>query len=215
MQLPPDTPIGQPSFKLSADEVATVIDLVCRAAHSGRSNVKAGTLEVPLNIIVRKAMRTVKKGLGLTNLQIRGEHEMEDMAKTDASLLGRIDVSLQFLHQFGNEDAYVAIECKRVAAGKTGLNTKYVTEGVSRFANGKYSSGHEWGFMLGYVLALPVDDITAAVDRRIQSDYGESAMLSRIACHLHALSMLAGSLKQPSGHVIKLNHIFVDMVPAA
>ncbi|WP_315827305.1 MULTISPECIES: hypothetical protein [unclassified Bradyrhizobium] len=215
MQLTPDTPIGLPSLNLSADEKATVVDLVCKAARAARSNVKPGTLEVPINIIVRKAMRTVKRTLGLTNLQIRGEHELEDMAKNDASLLGRIDISLQFLHQFGNEDAYVAIECKRVAAGKSDLNTKYVTEGVSRFINGKYSSGHEWGFMLGYVLALPVLEVTTAVDKRVRADYGESAKLSSVACHPEALAMLGGSLKQANGHVIRLAHIFVDMLPAA
>jgi len=215
MQLTPDSPIGQPSFKLSADQRATVIDLVCKASQAGRNSVKSGTLEVPINIIVRKAMRAQKKTLGLTNLQIRGEHELEDMAKSDASLLGRIDISLQFLHQFGNEDAYVAVECKRVAAGKSDLNTKYVTQGVSRFTNGKYSSGHEWGFMLGYVLALPVLEVTTAVDKRIRTDYGESAKLSALACHPQALAMLDGSLKQTNGHVIKLNHIFVDMLPAA
>lgn len=215
MQLAPDTPIGQPSFRLSADQIATVVDLICRAAETGRAHVEAGMLEVPINIVVRKAMRTVKRGLGLTNLQIRGEHEMEDMAKADASLLGRIDISLQFLHQFGDEDAYVAVECKRVAARKAALNTKYVTEGVSRFANGKYSSSHECGFMLGYVLALPVDQITVAIDKRIRSDYGEDAKLSALGCHPNAIAMLAGPIKQPSGHVIKLNHIFVDMLPAA
>jgi hypothetical protein len=215
MQLSPDIPVGQPSLKLSSDQMATVVDLVCRAAHAGRSQVKAGTLEVPINIIVRKAMRTTKRTLGLTNLQIRGEHEMEDMAKADASLLGRIDISLQFLHQFGDEDAYVAVECKRVAAGRTDLNTKYVTEGVSRFAKGKYSAGHEWGFMLGYVLALPVDTITTAVDMRIRSNYGEEAKLSTVPCHPNAIVMLSGLLKQASGHTIKLNHILVDMLPAA
>jgi hypothetical protein len=111
-----DRPIGKPSFGLSEDQVATVVDLACRAADEGRSELKPGMLEVPITIIVRKALRRIKKRDGLTNLQVRGEHELEDMSKADPSLLGRIDITLQFLHQFGDEDAYVGIECKRVGA---------------------------------------------------------------------------------------------------
>ena len=56
--------------------------------------------------IVRKAMKQKKRELGLTNLEIRGEYEIDDMATTDPMILGRIDIILQFLHQFGDEEAY-------------------------------------------------------------------------------------------------------------
>src|SRR5581483_1358712 len=152
--LTPDAPFGQPPFALSADQIATVLDLVCRGSQEAQRDVTPGMLEVPTTIVVRKAMRRIKKTLELTNLEIRGEHELENMATTDADILGRIDITLKFLHQFGNEDAYVAIECKRVGASLTDLNSKYVSKGVDRFVTGQYGSGHEWGFMLGYVLAL-------------------------------------------------------------
>src|SRR5271169_1054581 len=117
MQLAPDLPIGRPSFDLSLDQIATILDMTCRAAYEARAAVTTGMLEVPLTIIIRKAMSRVKKALGITNLQVRGEHELENMASTDSALLGRIDITLQFLHQFADEDAYVAVECKRVGAG--------------------------------------------------------------------------------------------------
>ena len=110
--LTPDVPFGQPAFALSADQIATVLDLVCRGAQAAQPDIKSGMLEVPTTIVIRKAMRRVKKDLELTNLEIRGEHELEDMAASDATILGRIDITLKFLHQFGNEDAYVAIECQ-------------------------------------------------------------------------------------------------------
>ena len=50
----------------------------------------------------------------------------------------------------------MAIECKRVKAGDSSLNAKYVSEGVDCFATGQYATGHARGFMLGYVLACPV-----------------------------------------------------------
>ncbi|TCR80892.1 hypothetical protein [Rhizobium sp. BK376] len=210
-----DAPVGLPAFSLSDDQIATVVDLVCRGCNAARSDLTAGMLEVPITVIVRKAMRRVKKTLGLTNLQLRGEVELEDMSANDPSLLGRIDITLQFLHQFGDEDAYVAIECKRVRAGEPGLSTRYVTEGVDRFFKSKYAAGHEWGFMLGYVLALPETDIVSAIDARVRGDYGEAAGLTPEAPHTLSLAVLEGALMQNGTHTIRLKHIFVDMLPAA
>jgi hypothetical protein len=215
MQLKADLPIGKPSFQLSEDEVATVIDLTCRAANEGRNELIPGMHEVPITIIVRKALRRIKKRDGFTNLQVRGEHELEDMSKADPSLLGRIDITLQFLHQFGDEDAYVGIECKRVGAGHGNLNTLYVTKGVDRFVTGQYSAGHAWGFMLGYTLALPINQITDPISLRVCSDYGDKAKLTPTGSHPNALAILSGSLVQTGNHVIQLQHLFVDMTTAA
>lgn len=213
--LTPDVPFGFPTFALSDDQIATVLDLLCKGCEEARSDLTPGMLEVPTTIVVRKAMRRVKKSLGLNNLQIRGEHELEDMANNDPTILGRIDITLQFLHQFGDEDAYVAVECKRVQAGDTTLNGSYVTNGVERFATGQYAAGHDWGFMLGYVLTLPASAIVEAVDARIRKTYGESAGLTTEAAHSLALAVLDGALAQNGSHTIRLKHVFVDMVPAA
>lgn len=213
--LTPDIPFGVPAFALSGDQIATVLDLLCRGCDEAKPHLTPGMLEVPTTIVVRKAMRRVKKSLGLTNLQIRGEHELENMANDDPTILGRIDITLQFLHQFGDEDAYVAVECKRVHSGDTSLNGSYVAKGVERFAAGQYAAGHEWGFMLGYVLALPASAIVDAVDARIRKTYGESAGLTAEASHSLALAVLEGALVQNGSHVIRLKHVFVDMTPAA
>ena len=213
--LAPDLPFGLPAFALSDDQVATVVDLVCKGCHSARPNLTPGMLEVPTTIIVRKAMRRVKAALGLTNLQIRGEVELEDMATSDPIILGRIDITLQFLHQFGNEDAYVAVECKRVRAGDSVLNGSYVAHGVNRFVTSQYSTGHDWGFMLGYVLALPASDVVATVDTRIRKIYGEAAGLTQETTHELSLAILEGALTQSNDHTIRLKHIFVDMLTAA
>lgn len=213
--LAPDVPFGLPAFALSEDQIATVVDLVCRGCNAARPNLTPGMLEVPTTIVVRKAMRRVKKALGLTNLQVRGEVELEDMATSDPALLGRIDITLQFLHQFGDEDAYVAVECKRVRAGDSTLNGSYVAKGVDRFVTSQYAAGHDWGFMLGYVLALPASDVVAAIDARIRKAYGESAGLTAETAHALSLAVLEGVLAQSDRHTIRLKHIFVDMLPAA
>ncbi|WP_375743257.1 hypothetical protein NR800_33430 [Corallococcus interemptor] len=159
----------------------------------------------------------MKKQLGLTNLEVRGEHELEDMSTNDSSLLGRIDITLKFGRQFGDEDDYIAIECKRVGAGGaySVLNGRYVSEGVARFVNGQYAVGHAWGFMLGYVLSLPVDQVVDTIGTRLCKDYGKDAELIPRVCHQDALIIKVGRLVQQSGHIIGLCHLFVDMTPAA
>ena len=211
----PDVPYGSPAFALSDDQIATVVDLVCRGAQAARFDVTTGMLEVPITSVVRKAMRRVKKALGLTNLQIQGEHELDNMATNDPGILGRIDIVLQFLHQFGDEDAYVAIECKRVRPGDATLNRRYVNCGVDRFVRGKYATGHEWGFMLGFMLALPAKDVIDDVDLRIRKVYGELAALQPEPSHPQSLAVLAGILLQSGNHHIRMKHVFVDMLTAA
>jgi hypothetical protein len=159
-------------------------------------------------------MKRVKRKLGFTNLQVMGEHELDDMETDGPRILGRIDIVLQFMHQFGDETAYVAIECKRVRHGDGGLNTRYVTEGVDRFVSGKYATGHEWGFMLGYVLGLPAEGIIDYVDARIRQTYGQEAGLATVETHPHALAVLENRLLQSGKHPIRLKHVLVDMLVA-
>lgn len=145
-----------------------------------------------------------------------GEFEFLDLNTDDPEVLGRIDIIFQFFHQFGDEDAYLGVECKRVSPGETSLNGRYVTQGVARFAIGRYAAGHHWGMMLGYVLKLPAADLITRIDRSIRERYGEAAKLEDVASHPHALSLHACRLPQGnSGHVIRLMHIFVDMTSAA
>ena len=216
MHLSPDLPVGRPSFALSEDELATVVDLLCQGVAAARSLLTPGMLEVPITLHVKKAMRRLKKELGLSNLEITGEFELLDMGNNDPEVLGRIDIVLRFLHQFGDEEAYLGVECKRVGAGEAALNQLYVTKGVDRFVTGQYGAGHYRGVMLGYVLKLPSAVLVEGIDVRIRATYGEDAKLVDLDPHTESLSMHEGSLLQgPTGHVIRLTHVFVDATPAA
>ena len=209
-----DIPYGNPAFELSEDQIATVLDIVCRGAHTARPDVTPGMLEVPLTRVVRKGMKRVRSTLGITNLEIHGEYEVDNMETSDPSILGRIDIILRFLHQFGQEDAYVAVECKRVRPRDATLNGRYVSRGVDRFVTGKYAAGHEWGFMLGYMLALPAQDVIDFIDRRIRKIHGSRSALQAEPTHPRSLAVLASALVQSEHHHIQLKHVFVDMLPA-
>lgn len=216
MHLSANLPIGKPSFDLSEDQIATVIDLLCRGVATAKPLLEPGTLEVPITIHVKKAMRRLKKDLGLSNLEIIGEFELLDLNNDDPEVLGRIDIILRFLHQFGDEEAYLGVECKRVGDGESELNKRYVTQGVNRFATGQYAAGHHWGMMLGYVLRLPTAALVKSIDARMRSTYGETAKLEDVDIHPEALLMVSGDLAQgQAGHVIRLIHIFVDTTMAA
>lgn len=216
MHLSPDLPVGRPSFDLSEDQLATVVDLLCRGAAAARPLLTPGMLEVPITIHVKKAMLRLKKELGLSNLEITGEFELLDLSTDDPEVLGRIDIVLRFLHQFGDEEAYLGVECKRVGNGEAKLNQRYVTQGVSRFATGQYGAGHHHGVMLGYVLKLPSTTVVESIDARIRANYGEEAKLVDLDAHAEALSMHSGDLAQgTAGHVIHLTHVFVDSTLAA
>jgi len=216
MHLSPDLPVGRPSFDLSEDQLATVVDLLCRGVAATRPLLQPGMLEVPITNQVKKAMRRLKKELGLSNLEITGEFELLDLSNNDPEVLGRIDIILRFLHQFGDEDAYLGVECKRVGHGESALNQRYVTRGVDRFVTGQYATGHHWGMMLGYVLRLPSAALVKGIDARIRATYGEAAKLDELDTHAEALSQHSGNLAQgTAGHVIRLMHLFVDTTPAA
>lgn len=173
-------------------------------------------LEVPITIHVKKAMRRLKKELGLSNLEITGEFELLDLSNDDPEVLGRIDIILRFLHQFGDEEAYLGVECKRVGNGESALNQRYVTRGVDRFVTGQYATGHQFGMMLGYVLRLPSAALVKGIDTRLRATYGETAKLEDLDAHAEALSQHSGDLAQgTAGHVIRLMHLFVDTTPAA
>lgn len=216
MHLSSDVPIGNPSFELSDDQIATVVDLICRGVAEARHLISPGMLEVPITIHVKKAMRRLKRQLQLTNLEVGGEFELLDISNDDPEVLGRIDIIFRFLHQFGDEEAYLGVECKRIAHDDSTLSNRYVTQGVSRFVSGQYAAGHLWGMMLGYVLKLPTSALVTDIDNRIRNTYGETAKLDLIDAHMDSLSMSIGKLTQSgSGHVIRLVHIFVDMTPAS
>lgn len=207
----PNSPSGNPAFALSEAEVATILDLVCRGASGARAYIQPEAPEVDITKVAIKEMRRARKTLNITNLDIYSEFEHLEMLTNDPKIRGRIDISFKFGHQIGDEDAYVAVECKRVAAGRTSLNHRYVTNGIARFSTGKYSEKHEWAFMLGYVIKPPVGDILATIDTKIRDQFGSDAALKFEMRHPLSLAVRQSELVRAKSQTLKLKHIFVEM----
>ncbi|WLT33351.1 hypothetical protein [Geothrix sp. PMB-07] len=175
-----DFPYGQPSLDLGEDEIFTVAKLIVDAARVVRPSVPPGDYEVPINIRMRKALRKVKRDIGLNNIEIHGEDEVLNEAIDDPEVEGRIDIVVRFLQQFGDENAYLGIECKRLLRGDSGLNINYVDKGLARFVTCQYSCGHKWGMMVGYVMNPPLGDITEYLNSKICERYGPSAAMENV-----------------------------------
>ncbi|CCB63754.1 hypothetical protein [Hyphomicrobium sp. MC1] len=209
MRSPLDAPLGVPSLGLAEEVVATAKHLICRGFLLARDDVIICAGEVQMTVCVRKAMKRVKREEAIPGWEIYGEIELDDETE-GPGLAGRIDLFLKTLEQFGDENNYLAVECKRVGAGQTTLNRKYVDEGVKRFATGQYANGHSDAFMLGYTIRLPVEEAVKVIDGRLAEVFGEEAKLAPGETHPDALLTFDSKLKQEGNHLILIHHIFVD-----
>ena len=95
---------------------------------------------------------------------------------------GRTDIPLYLTRVYarsGEHDPHAIIECKRVAAGDTGLAREYVVEGIDRFRTGKYSENHARGFMVGYVLAGAPDTVVDGINSYLTGRKRAEELLGR------------------------------------
>lgn len=103
------------------------------------------------NVIVpndeNKIRNTLRKNY-LNKRQIRDRIEFTGNYNFDREVpedndMGRVDIKITTQNTLTEPEAYYIIECKRLdnqnLTGKTGLNAKYITDGIMRFVERKYS----------------------------------------------------------------------------
>ncbi|GHT68727.1 hypothetical protein AGMMS50239_34400 [Bacteroidia bacterium] len=71
---------------------------------------------------------------------------------------GRADIRVLQIKPYKDDDAYYVIECKRLdnenQNGKTGLNGKYISNGIARFTNErKYQFFNNTAGMIGFIVS--------------------------------------------------------------
>ena len=95
----------------------------------------------------------------LSNNQVRNQLGVTDyIFEPEApEKTGRADIKIiSRLSTFFDTKAYYVIECKRLdnknTTGTTGLNAKYIDEGIARFISGKYSMYGKTAGMMGFVV---------------------------------------------------------------
>ena len=143
--------VGRPSLDLEGDLIATVLDLlrVGWTAVCVSGEIMPDSTEPQIARRLSREMISEKKRRGINRL--RFEEEVGTVSSPDAIRVeGRIDVKV--IYSF-DENEYFGIECKRVSGRRgDGLADKYVDEGIARFVSGRYSPGHRWAAMSGFVI---------------------------------------------------------------
>lgn len=109
---------------------------------------------------------------------------------------------------------HLVAEAKRLFGHGDSLAGKYVDEGVMDFVLGKYSPGHNFGIMLGYVLKGPLTVVIKSVQRAMTD---RSAATLELSSFQPDASLCSHPHTHHSGHhqtaldsTITLIHIFLD-----
>lgn len=92
----------------------------------------------------------IREEVGLINLYNFEREVQEDDSE------GRTDIKITTRDTFKKQKAYYTIECKRLdnikTTGTSGLNAKYISNGIQRFISKKYSSYYRVNAMIGFIV---------------------------------------------------------------
>lgn len=152
--LPLDEPdaVGQSSDQGLRNIIATVLNIVINSWSSilDRGEVCESSTENEIAGCLAREMIFIKNREFGEKAVFRigeesGTRSVDNPSKPD----GRIDIMI--IYSFV-ESQYFGIECKRVNDKGNDLAKKYVSKGLMRFVTGKYSAGHDWMGMIGFVV---------------------------------------------------------------
>ena len=99
-----------------------------------------------------------------------------DREVPEDTTIGRTDIKIQTTNTFQDSAAYYTIECKRLDAtnqnGKTGLNAKYIENGIQRFVAKTYGSHFKTNGMIGFVTEkLDIHQNTQSINSLLTGDF--------------------------------------------
>ena len=117
-------------------------------ATTADSRVSATTDEDSINDVLRWEMSAAKNRIKpVPKLGFDRESQSDDPKLNTP--IGLIDIKVSYTW---NDETYLTIECKRITSEENSLALKYVRNGINRFTSGKYSPGHAFGIVVGYVI---------------------------------------------------------------
>jgi hypothetical protein len=145
--------VGQISPKtvslIIEDVVATVLDLITMAWPCIRQDKRVQPTDKEDDITDQlrwEMVKEKKRRHPQPQLVFLRETQRDDADKQYPR--GLIDVYVGYSF---DETEYFAMECKRIDDRHETPARKYIEDGVCRFVIGKYSPGHPYGAMIGYV----------------------------------------------------------------
>jgi len=98
---------------------------------------------------------------------------------------GRTDIKIQTMQSFDDTEAYYIIECKRIDCksqnGTSGLNAKYIENGIMRFIIDKYSCYYRLNGMIGFVVeSMDIDQNVNCLNDLIYQKFPETQTIQNL-----------------------------------
>ena len=208
--------LGRPRLPLRRLYIPAILDIL-----------QAGACDIQAQSLVHSTMseNRISALLDQRMRAIRAKSKASDIISWfmrplihDESELSLGLVEPDFLFTWGlypsREDPSVVVEAKRIRGSGQSLAGKYVSEGVMRFVDGSYGRGHDFGIMMGYVVAGPLSRALSSVgaamhQRKCRTRQRRSFAPSYSICsipNIHQSTHLQRGTMQP----IALVHVFVD-----
>ncbi|WP_035237643.1 hypothetical protein [Desulfobacter vibrioformis] len=125
---------------------------------------------------------SIRNSLGLTDY-------LFDPEVPEANTQGRTDIKIQTPDTFLDTFAYYIIECKRLdngnPSGRTGLNAKYIKNGIMRFVEGKYSTYCKLNGMIGFIVeTMDINKNIQHINWLLDSKYFQTNTLEKLSSQL-------------------------------
>ena len=169
-----DLPIGSPAAlagELSIEIERAILQLVVDGFERWQSGgfERAGNYENHLTVRLVACMNEIRRE---RNLSLVPRYQFVE--PTDEMLAGRADpdrapcIDIVVSWGFLTEDAYVSIECKRLAPDL--LARLYVVRGIDRFVRGYYGSKARVGGMVGYVIRGTPGEVIQRVNAHVAAN---------------------------------------------
>ncbi len=101
----------------------------------------------------------------------------------ETTSLGRTDIRVFSPNTFYNQNEYYLIECKRLGRkaqrGSSGLNYKYIANGIQRFTSGFYSSFYKVNGMIGFIVeSIDITKNVGNINYLLENNFGSIKTVS-------------------------------------
>lgn len=132
--------------------------------------------------------------------------------------IGRTDIKVISQNTFIKQEAYYILECKRLdnvnTNGRTGLNAKYIENGVCRFTSQYYTSYHRVNGLIGFIIEkLDIHSNVNKINTLLSSSFENISTTKQITRddfiegfehHYHSIH------SNNNGSELKLYHLMFD-----
>lgn len=159
--------VGEPSFPIPSSYLKTALNLlICGTERIKRKySFSPDTLENPITRKLVAEMHAEQEQSGQYSIKV----DIFSGTLSNPILPDELsEIDIRFTWDDYRPNSYLAVQAKRLYGNGATLAGPYVEEGVMDFIDGKYSRGHNYGIMLGYVLSKPTNKAISAVKDALQ-----------------------------------------------